>query len=480
MPIRRYLLMAFFLIAAAPPPEGPKTFAIVGATMVDTSNWGASNRDVADSIVVVRAGKIVAAGPAADTPIPPDAERVDARGKFLIPGLIDGFSSQDDQGYANAHLAMGVTTVIIPPKPDERRGSVRHGRPEPDVLQLDEARGYDEHGLGTPTPEDLQAAGGEVAWLRKHARRLTDAQVRADVDAASWTGAAGVMLMYPLDDHQVRIAADQARKRGLFTIGELGHASYTAAARAGVRSFIHVSRIELELAPEPLRSQVADAPFAPPSRPSAQQYNRFLIALDTTSPAFRTYARTLAQTGAVLMPTLALGAGFLPGGENPWASPIGALIDPGQVEYLPYDRQTGLAGVPPGAAPDYAVRRRARAEKAQEEIAAFHAEGVHFLAASGSDAFGVLPGWGEHREIQLLAAAGLSAREALAAATSNYGLALGLADRGRIAPGTRADLVLLDADPTRDVAALKTIRSVWLAGQRLDPAALLSWRPPPR
>jgi imidazolonepropionase-like amidohydrolase len=71
-----------------------------------------------------------------------------------------------------------------------------------------------------------------------------------------------------------------------------------------------------------------------------------------------------------------------------------------------------------------------------------------------------------HRELLLLTEAGLSAEEALAAATSVPARHFGLTDRGRIAPGLRADLVLVDGDPTRDITATRAIADVWRRGVR--------------
>jgi imidazolonepropionase-like amidohydrolase len=71
-----------------------------------------------------------------------------------------------------------------------------------------------------------------------------------------------------------------------------------------------------------------------------------------------------------------------------------------------------------------------------------------------------------HRELLLLTEAGLSAEEALAAATSVPARHFGLTDRGRIAPGLRADLVLVDGDPTRDITATRAITEVWRRGVR--------------
>jgi hypothetical protein len=93
--------------------------------------------------------------------------------------------------------------------------------------------------------------------------------------------------------------------------------------------------------------------------------------------------------------------------------------------------------------------------------------GVKLLA--GTDAANPGTTWGAslHGELELLAAAGLPPSEALAAATSLAADGFRLADRGRIAVGKRADLLLVEGDPTRDVVATRAIVGVWRAGRSL-------------
>jgi imidazolonepropionase-like amidohydrolase len=100
--------------------------------------------------------------------------------------------------------------------------------------------------------------------------------------------------------------------------------------------------------------------------------------------------------------------------------------------------------------------------------------GARYLAGSGADAFGTMPGISLHTELKLLTRIGLSPRQALAAATSNFGEVFGWPDVGQVKPGANADLLVLDADPTQDVTNLKKIRMVILNGEVLDRDRLLS------
>ncbi|MER6901928.1 amidohydrolase family protein, partial [Amycolatopsis sp. NPDC000740] len=73
-----------------------------------------------------------------------------------------------------------------------------------------------------------------------------------------------------------------------------------------------------------------------------------------------------------------------------------------------------------------------------------------------------------HHEFELLAEAGLTSVEILRAATIAPARAFGLADRGEIRPGRRADLVLVDGDPVADLSATWAIRAVWCAGREIS------------
>ncbi|GGN81530.1 amidohydrolase family protein [Nocardia rhizosphaerihabitans] len=97
---------------------------------------------------------------------------------------------------------------------------------------------------------------------------------------------------------------------------------------------------------------------------------------------------------------------------------------------------------------------------------ALHGAGVALLAGTDATPFVPAHGTGLHREMVLLTEAGLTPTEVLAAATSRPACRFGLTDRGRIAPGLRADLLLVEGDPTIDITATLAIAEVWRRGVR--------------
>ncbi|SHN23796.1 amidohydrolase family protein [Cryptosporangium aurantiacum] len=113
--------------------------------------------------------------------------------------------------------------------------------------------------------------------------------------------------------------------------------------------------------------------------------------------------------------------------------------------------------------------------QARNSVAALHRAGARILAGSDANTTPGVPvhpefGSGLHHELELLVQAGLSPVDALRSATVLPASAFRLRDRGLIRPGYRADLVLIDGDPTADIRATRNIRHIWAGGIEYPPA----------
>jgi Amidohydrolase family len=434
------------------------SIAFVGGTVVDVSAFGRGTGDIRDSVVIVQNGRITAVGTRRATKIPRDAEAIDATGKFIVPGLHDVFATIDNQAYANAFLYMGVTGIVANQAPSSRRdGLFLTGTPSPRVYRMATVQGFDNTGL-TPAPRS-------IADLMTRGRRMASAELTSRVDDLASGGVKVLLLQYSLLPEQLRVVAAHARDIGLATIGELGATTYPEAIAAGVRAFVHTSRYSLELAPPDIRAKVAALPFGPPRIP----YYEYLVSLKGDDPAVARYAATLGTSGVMLIPTLSLSYLDLQGHRNPWTEPAARLLDPADLN-LPADPKSGERPVsanprdafPPGFG-EHLLVLEARYCKA----------GARYLARSGTDALGTMPGISLHTELELLVKVCLTPRQALAAATANVGAAFAWRDVGQIRAGYHADLLVLDADPTADIANVKRIDRVMVAGALIDRAALL-------
>jgi imidazolonepropionase-like amidohydrolase len=178
----------------------------------------------------------------------------------------------------------------------------------------------------------------------------------------------------------------------------------------------------------------------------------------------------LASGGRFVIPTIKVVAGFAPGRSGAQGGNDDLLGHPRLGPYLDPQTRRMLTAPPPPPPPD-APKDFARVGLDLDGVLRItrrlRQAGVPLLA--GTDAIPVFGhGVGLHRELELLVEAGLTPTQALAAATSAPAACFALTDRGRIAPGCRADLLLVDGDPTSDITATRNIRAIWRSGVHFD------------
>jgi hypothetical protein len=456
-------LLVFTLCSAS--ASDSKEIAVVGATLIDLSNYGRSSNDIADSVVLIANGKIVTAGPAAQVKIPATATRIDAQGQFLIPGLIDGFGALRNQEFANAYLYDGVTTVyvgsILPGGGGDGEVKIlRDASPGPRLFLGAPMTGYSEQGAD---PSDKS-----MTEHRLHDKRLSNEQLIARVDRLADQGYRGVTISYDVWPDQADVIVAEAKRRGLATVGELGFTTYPYGIRAGIDALLRNDLYQMELAPA-----VAKMAFADDQKSGGPAF-RAVCNMDLNSNEVTNFGKQLADSQTSLMPTLVLEATAdsldVP---NPWSAPSAAIIRAGDLD-TPVDKATGASGYLAGLP---AERREVVRKCAQHKEALdgrLYKLGAKFLAASTAPSYGIMPGSGLHEEIALLHRIGLSPREAIAAATSNYAEIYGWKDVGRIEPGRVADVLILSDDPRADTSAVDHIRAIIFRGSVLDRSHLLA------
>ncbi|GGR92499.1 MULTISPECIES: amidohydrolase family protein [Streptomyces] len=375
---------------------------IHGARLFD----GEHIRGITD--VVVEDGIVAAVGTEAGGRA--DAE-VDGRGGTLLPGLIDAHTHVFDGSLAEA-LRYGVTTEIdmfCLPRPLARHRRLAADRD--DVADLRSAGTIATAPGGHPT-QLIAALTGTVL----DPDDVTE--IDTVTDPARAPGFVAARLAEGSDFLKIVIDDGTVHGTDLPAMTFKAAAALTAAAHdAGLRVVAHAitaseAAIALDAGVDGLAHVWADVP--------------------PEDPASRRLARRVREQGVFVVTTLA----------------YFEAIDAGQPD------TAGCAH--PG---HYA--------NAVGALRALHRAGVPLLAGTDATPFAPAHGSGLHRELALLTGAGgLRAEEALAAATSAVADRFGLADRGRVAPGLRADLLLVDGDPTRDVSALENVTALWRRGVR--------------
>jgi hypothetical protein len=160
----------------------------------------------------------------------------------------------------------------------------------------------------------------------------------------------------------------------------------------------------------------------------------------------------------------------LPDHENPWKEPVAAILDPKDI-HLPANPTTGNRDKTiENAAYDFPPSLSESLFRIEKE---YFRAGAKYLAGSGTTAFGTMPGISLHTELKLLTLIGLNPRQALAAATANFGELLGWRNVGQVKAGYNADLLVLEANPAKDITNARKISILILNGEVLDRGKLV-------
>lgn len=439
------LLLALAAFACAPPAPPAPVPAADGAIAITHVAVLPMTADTVlhDHTVIVRGARIVAAGPARTTPVPPGAHVIDGRGRYLMPGLVDAHvhltnRPDIDTVMAAVLLAKGVT------------GAIEMG------------------GMGLPGDSMRLRLRDDIAAGRHPGPTLYLARDKAN--DSTMTRADGVRLVeedhaagYDLVKVYNRLSRDgyrgitlRARQLGMPVVGHVVRpAGLEGTLGSGQRGIVHLEEFLYEY----FGFRSSDTLEAQEAR------------LDTA--ALPHLARMTATSGAFVTPTLVVYDGFIAHAED-----LDRELARPEVRYVPagiYDAtwiraRNGRAQL--FAHPVRLRHLRAGADYQRRLLRALHAAGVPLLVGTDTPVPGAVPGFSLHAELRNLVDAGLSPYDALAAATVNAAAYLGRDDFGTVQPGRRADLLLLSADPRADVRNAEAIAGVMARGRWYDAAAL--------
>jgi len=460
----RLLAKLLFLVLVYPFQSfaGPAvTLILEHVTVID----GTGRTAQSDQTVVIVGGRVTSVGPAGPGQHGKTAHVVDARGKFLIPGLwdmhvhlagVNADPSWSKDALLPVLLANGITSVrdmggdltaLLSWKRDVESGALL----APHIF----ASGPWLAGLGKPSPEQVPVTNAEEA--------------RAAVRDLKLRGADFIKIISLPSREAFFAVADEARKQNISFVGHLPlEVGAAEASNAGMRSIEHFFYSEFALSFSSQEDELRKRLLEARKNRAAAAWEKIELEADASYSEEKAASLflTLKKNGTWVTPTLA--------SLDITSHPESWKLDDSNLDYIP-----------PSLAKDW---RDSRNDEHAKEGAAqlgrlsandwkltheMHRAGVPLLVGSDSlDPF-VFPGDGLHRELAEFVQSGFTPMEALQAATRGAAQFLGREKEfGTIEAGKTADLVLLDANPVENISNTRKIFAVIRNGQYLDRAAL--------
>jgi len=372
--------------------------------------------------VLVRDGRIEAVGP--NISVPADAQAIDGNGKTLLPGLIDAHAHVWMRTALKQQLVLGVTTVL------DMFTDVHFA----EAMRKEQSAGQ------AADRADLYSAGMLVTAPGGHGTEypikvstLSDpSEAQAFVDARIAEGSDYIKLI--LDDGSAYGGHRPTLSKETLT------AAIAAAHKRGKLAVVHIATLQ-------------DAEEAINAGADGLAH---LFAGPKSDPHF---GRLVASHHAFVVPTLTVLQSVCgsAGGE-----PLVA-----DAHLAPYLDASDIANLKTA----FTLPNKVSCAGSFEAVKQLKAAGVPILVGDDVPNPGTAPGATEHRELELLVEAGLTPTEALIGATSAAARVFHLDDRGAIAPGKRADLLLVNGDPAGDIKVTRDIAGVWKDGMPADRAS---------
>jgi imidazolonepropionase-like amidohydrolase len=429
--------------------------ALTGLTVIDGT--GAAARP--NHTVVIESGRFVAIGPDGSLPMPDGARVLNMAGKWAVPGYIDVHAHMPDPLHQPAVLrlllAAGVTSARSPAAVPSTGVELRR------KLERGELLGprFLTAGRLIDAPNSPWSFAAEVS---------TEAGMRTEIAQQAAQGVDFIKLYSRIPPDLLSVAVAEAHARGLPVIGHLGRTTWQEAAAAGIDALTHswIYGFANSAVPEIHSDRFAEF-FQPNPAFNPALFNEWPGAMDLQAPRFQSLISVLAQRRITIDPNLVLAEAVA------WGDDLAAFAR------LETEQDVVAHTFPHPYSASWSVAQRAAARTAfttlLQAIRAMHEGGVIITVGTDLQNPWMTPGVSYHRELELLAQAGLTPADVLRAATRNGAVALGIQDEaGTIEVGKSADLVVLGADPLSNIANARLVAAVVRQGRLHDPVTLVA------
>jgi imidazolonepropionase-like amidohydrolase len=402
------------------------------------------NRFESGVSVLVEQGTIRRVAKAGELEIPADAERIDGRGKTLVPGLWDSHQHFPDDASGPFLLSLGVTSIRDPGNVNELT-LARAGR-----------RGHDELLMPHVYPSVLiDGKGPNTAQVASVATSQDEAL--AIVRKAKQDGFTAIKIYGTFDPKWVPATAAEAHRLGLHVHGHLPAGMRTREAiEAGYDEITHINFVMMQAMPDEVVNHSN-------GMGRFEGIGRYARNVDIGAEPMKSLIATMAARHITVDPTLVVYEGmFVPenGDLSPAYAPFVGTLPPAVERGF---RQGGFALPADLRRADY----RASFAKLEQLVGALHRAGVVIVAGTDGTGMELV------RELELYVDAGLTPAEALASATAAPAQLVGVGSHsGAIREGFTADLVLVEGDPSLHIGDLRHTRTVMMDGKLMDADAL--------
>jgi enamidase len=458
----RIVLLFFAAVALASAQPAPFSNAVRGFIKVDAPVVALTHVRVIDGTggpakenqtLVLRGGNIAEMGDASRVTAPEGATTIDLTGKSVIPGLVmlhehlyyptgPGVYGQLGESFVRLYLAGGVTTM--------RTGGNVNGFMDLKLKQLIEAGQQPGPAIDATAPY----LNGPNTFLQM--RDMKDAD-EARKHVAYWAdmGATSFKAYMQITRAQLGAAVEEAHKRGLKITGHLCSVTYGEAADLGIDNLEHGFLASTDF--------VTDK--QPDTCPGQAGGQRTIAALDENGEPFKALVKKLVEKKVALTSTLTVFETFTPGRPLP----------PGLEVLMPELTQAFVQNYQRTAQNQQSVYTTLFPKALALERAFARAGGMLVAGTDPTGGGGVIPGYSNQRQLELLVEEGFTPLEAIRIGTLNGATYLGRQSRiGSIAAGKQADLVVINGDPSKTIADVRKVETVFKQGVGFDPVKLIA------